>query len=99
MRVILSPQARGDLQQIRVYITHYNAQAAHRVVAQILTTAEILADHPWAGRVYEGDVRRLPVLRYPYCLYYRIEELKQRVEIATILHTSRKPPIFPVDSA
>jgi len=95
MRLVLTDTAKADLHDIESYIVQRNAMAAVRVVDQILTIAGMLEDHPKLGRKYEAGVRRLSVPRYPYCLYYRVDEAGQIVIVLTILHTKRIPPTFP----
>jgi plasmid stabilization system protein ParE len=37
----------------------------------------------------EGNVRAVPLVRYPYLIFYQIK--KQRIEILHVRHTSRAP--------
>ncbi|WP_424930095.1 type II toxin-antitoxin system RelE/ParE family toxin [Amaricoccus tamworthensis] len=94
MRLIYSPLSRDNLRDIERWLVYRNASAAVRVIDHILTVAEMLTEHPFLGRVYQDDTRRLAVPRYPYCIYYAVDEAKGIVSIETILHTSRMPPVF-----
>jgi plasmid stabilization system protein ParE len=60
------------------------------VLAAIKSSIELLESFPEIGRVVD-DVghRRLPVVRFPYVIYYRIEG--NEILILHIRHTSRRP--------
>ena len=95
MKVILSPQARGDLRAIRKYIAQDDPAAADRVVHELLRQTRRLILRQWIGRPYEGEDRRvLSVPRYSYLIYFDIDPDRQEVQILTYWHTSRLPPGF-----
>lgn len=60
MRLIYSPLSRDNLRDIERWLVYRNASAAVRVIDHILTVAEMLIEHPFLGRVYQDDTRRLP---------------------------------------
>lgn len=37
----------------------------------------------------EPSIRRLPLVRYPYTVYYRVVAALERVEIARVIHAAR----------
>lgn len=56
----------------------------------IRATCERLADFPFvAAETDEPGVRRLPLVRYPYAIFYRVIPVLDRVEIARIIHSAR----------
>ncbi len=87
-RIIWSPRAANDLQSIRDYIGQFNPSAASRFAAQLVTTAENLADFSERGRPVSGK-RRESVVVWPYVIRYRVEA--DRVVILRIRHGARKP--------
>lgn len=88
-RLILSPEAAADLQEIVDYIAAENEAAATRVLAEIGSGMERLAETPGLGHVREDltsePLRFWPVMRY--LIIYR--EAPGSVEIARILHGAR----------
>jgi plasmid stabilization system protein ParE len=53
-------------------------------------TCEGLGDFPFASALTgEPNVRRVPLVRFPYTIFYRIDSLRDVVEIARILHGAR----------
>src|SRR4030095_4084462 len=58
-------------------IAQHNPGAAQRVEDTIRTRCERLADFPYAAvATDEPNVRRLPLVRYPYTIYYRIDAMR-----------------------
>ena len=95
MRLVYTAQAYRDLDAIWLYIAKDNRRAADRVIARIRQSAEMLADHPKLGRVWEsGATRALLVSGLPYRIPYRVSEDAATVEILTVWHTSRLPPVL-----
>ena len=90
MNVVYAPRALRDLDGIAAYLSERNPDAAARVLGAIKSSIDTLSFFPQIGRIIDNaDHRRVPVLRYPYVIFYRIagEELL----ILHIRHTSRRP--------
>ncbi len=94
MKVVFSPLALMRLREIQAYIAYDNVTAAATVLSRIRQSTETLADHPKLGRQWDARTRALVVSGLPYCIYYRIDEAAETVEIITVAHTSQKPPRF-----
>jgi len=76
---------------IRGYIGKENPAAAERTAAAILASIERLERFPHMGRVgRKPGWRELVVNGYPYVVNYRIDG--DIVDIASVVHTSRKWP-------
>jgi toxin ParE1/3/4 len=92
MRVRYTPRARGDLQTIFDYLDQASPAGA-RVVKQTLERRiRLLGDIPFmAPATEEPGVYELSIVRYPYKVYYRVEN--DEVRIVHIRHTSRRPPV------
>ncbi len=90
MMVVYSERARADIAAIFDHIATDNHRAAMRVENSIRTACEGLARYPRAGvPTDEPNIRRRPLVRYPYTIFYRINEAQQRVEIARVVHAAR----------
>ena len=64
--------------------------AAQRVETLIRSKCEGLAYFPLASEATdEPNVRRLPLVRYPYTIFYRIDAARNLVEIARVIHSAR----------
>jgi toxin ParE1/3/4 len=92
MRVRYSPQALLQLEQIHSYIAQHNPRAATAVVTRIEELCETLGEFPGMGSITnQPGVRMLPVVRYPYIIFYLPMVEAREVRILRIRHGRRKP--------
>jgi len=91
MKLRLASEAIQDIVEIAEYLRARSPNAALRVRTAILESLESLALFPQLGRrqALEG-VRKLVMRRYPYLIYYSIDELSDQVVVLSIRHASRR---------
>jgi plasmid stabilization system protein ParE len=58
LTVVFSARSRARLHEIQGYIAFHNIRAARSVVDRIIYAAEMLADHPLLGTVWQGGPTR-----------------------------------------
>lgn len=98
MRVRYSPRALAQLEEIHSYIRQHNPRAAVRVVERIEELCEKLGEFPGIGHLTDqAGVRALPVVRYPYVIYYMILKDADEVRILRVRHGARRPE--PIDES
>ena len=90
MKLRLTPRAVQDLAGIAAYIREHNPPAALRVRAVIIESLQnlVLFRHIGRQQAVEG-VRKLVTRRYPYLVYYRIDDTADEIVILTIQHPAR----------
>jgi plasmid stabilization system protein ParE len=91
MKVVFTAAALADLEEILAYTReHYPAMVA-AVERRIRAVIERIGEFPEGGRAVEArrGVRTVPVIRYPFRIFYRIVE--GRVEVLHIHHVARRP--------
>lgn len=82
--------ALQDLSSIGAYIAADSPRSAEAVIRRIVETVGALIYQPRMGRVGRDESTREIVVRgTPYIVVYR---LRERIEIVTVFHTSRKWP-------
>lgn len=93
-KVILTQAALNDLEEISDYISRDNPRAAQRVATDLLSRAESLSEMPRRGKAMRGraGVRRL--VRNPYLIVYRIDEVTRAVMVLRFWHGARSPESF-----
>jgi toxin ParE1/3/4 len=91
MKLAFSPRATRDLKAIAAYLHEQNPGAAIRVRTAIFEALALIARHPRAGRSQEGGSRKYALPRYPYLIFYQIDDEAGIVGIATIRHAARGP--------
>ena len=84
MTATLSPEARGDLQHIREYISKDRPQAASRLAIELVAACACLELFPERGRPGRVEGARELTTVWPYVIVYRIEGAK--IEILRIWH-------------
>ena len=92
MKIILSPLANQDLDDIESYIFKDNPTAAVDVILTILDKIEtVIATNPSIGR--KGRMlgtREFVLSDLPYIIPYKVKN--NILEIVRVIHTSRKFP-------
>lgn len=90
MKLVFAERARQDIDDIYTTIAAGSPAAASRVVQAIRSQCELAADFPFASAATdEPDVRRLPIVRFPYTIFFRVRPGGDVVEVARILHSAR----------
>ncbi len=90
MKIVWSPQAENDLEDVWRYIAQDSPRSADLVENRIIDAVSGLIDHPLQGRQTIGrDTRELIVRKTSRLIVYRVRN--SRVEIVRIWHMSRDP--------
>jgi toxin ParE1/3/4 len=92
MKVVLSRLAVAELDGILAYIAERSPLGAQHVEARIRRALDHIARYPGAAEevALRPGVRRLPLKRYPYVIYYEVGA--ESVTVLRILHGARRPP-------
>ena len=94
MKIVFAPLARDNIRDIQTYIAADNISAAARVASEIRRKIEMLETYPLMAETYQGEVRRLVVGRYPYVVFYEVDQGAEIVNIITVQHAHQLPPDF-----
>ena len=90
MKVVYAERARRDIGDIYDAISKQSLDAAQRVEDFICAACDGHTDFPYAtAATDELNVRRLPLVRYPYTIFYRIRTDVECIEIARVIHGAR----------
>ncbi|MFN3351105.1 type II toxin-antitoxin system RelE/ParE family toxin [Pseudorhodoplanes sp.] len=91
IKLRFAPRATNDLSEIALYLHAKSPQAALRVRAAILESLQYLLLFPRAGRrqTIEG-LRKHVVRRYPYLIYYIVDETNDEIVVVSIMHPLRE---------
>jgi toxin ParE1/3/4 len=90
MKLRFTPRAAQDLAGIADYIGERNPAAARYVRTAILHSLQNLVWFPQVGRAQAVKGVRKLVTRYPYLIYYTIDEAAQEIVILAIQHPARE---------
>jgi toxin ParE1/3/4 len=91
MRLRFTPQAVHDIAELADYIRAENPAAARRVRDAIYETLRNLILFPKVGRrqTTEG-VRKVVTRKYPYLVYYTLDETEGEIIILNVKHPARE---------
>jgi addiction module RelE/StbE family toxin len=93
-RVILTPRALRDLEEIVHFIASDNPGAAERFCHRLIVEAEAIAPHPLAGRMVPEF--RDPNIRerifHSYRIVYRVDASTSALIVSRFWHSARDTP-------
>jgi toxin ParE1/3/4 len=93
MKVRWSQTALAQLDDIFLYIYERNRPAALSVTKRVEELASLLGEFPFIGHLTdETDIRTLPVVRYPFAIFYTIDDAAGEIVILHVRHTAQGPP-------
>ena len=93
MKLRLTPRAEGDLIDIASYLVTRNPQAARRIEDALQDAFALIAAYPRIGHELRDGVRRLALPRYPYLIFYGIDEAAHAVNVFAVRHAARQDRI------
>ncbi len=95
MIVRYTAEAYADLAAILAYLDGENPHAAITVLDRLDEVINRLAQFPKSGSVVDdASVRMVPLVRFPYLVFYRIEDNGSELSILSIRHAARRHPGF-----
>ena len=91
-KIIFSPQAIADLEEVVRFIAKDDPAAAVRIGNALIDRVEILENFPLLGTPYPKcpGVRKL--VSRPYLIFYRIRERGNFVDILRYWHGAQREP-------
>lgn len=90
MKLRLTPRAESELVEIASYLVVRNPQAARRVEDALRDAFELIAAYPHVGNELRDGVRRLALPRYPYLIFYGVNEADRAVDVFAVRHAARQ---------
>lgn len=90
MKWVLSLEAEIQLAKIAEYLTPRNPQGAQRVEDALQDAFALIATYPHIGNEVDKGVRRFPLTRYPYLIFYRVQEAEGVIDVFTVRHAAQQ---------
>lgn len=91
MKLRYAPRATADLAAIADYLKQRSPQGAKRVRIAILRTLQNLVLFPLMDRRQTvATVRKIGVRKYPYLIYYTVDDAVEEITILAIQHAARE---------
>lgn len=92
MKLQLTERAADEIEAIHAYLVARSLVGARNVQLALKTTFSRLVEFPQLGRAQNHPgLRKVGVARYPYNIYYIVDEVRDEVVIISVRHMARAP--------
>ena len=92
MKVVYSEQFQAELCCITGRYTAEGKELGRRFVQTVESACLEISADPLRWRIFDGRVRRCLVPRFPYIIYYLVED--GLIYFGALLHSARHPEAF-----
>jgi plasmid stabilization system protein ParE len=89
LKLIIRPEARVDLAEAKIWYDKQRKGLAGEFKLCIEEAMERIRRMPELHAEMDNGVRRCLVRRFPYAIFYKVEE--KRIVVIAVMHTSRDP--------
>lgn len=89
-KIIVSPRAQKEIENAIDYYALYSSDAPKHFIEAVQMAYSTLAENPYF-RIRYKNIRALRMKRFPYSLYFIINEDKNTVRILSCFHNKRNP--------
>ena len=90
--VVLRPEAQCDLDNAFDWYEQQRPGLGVELVARVEEAFREIAKAPERRERVLGGVRRVPVRRFPYSVYYTVEA--DRISVVSVFHSKRDPEVW-----
>ncbi len=92
-RVKLLPIVYKDLQKAKKWYQDKSEELAEDFKSSVNSEINYISQYPQHYQRKYKELRQSLVTRFPYAIFYKIEEAKKQVIVFGVLHTSRNPEV------
>ena len=90
--VVVTTAADADLEQAAEWYERQQRGLGAKLVTRVDETLALISDNPELYAVLRDNVRRAPVRKFPYGVFYQVRGTY--VEVAAIVHNRRSPLVW-----
>lgn len=92
-RIKLLPIAYKDLQEAKKWYNQQKENLGEEFKKAVIAQIDYIKIYPEHYQRKYKELRQSLVTRFPYAIFYLVEESNKRIIIFGVLHTSRNPEI------
>lgn len=92
-KIKLLPIVHTDLQKAKKWYQEKSGTLAEEFKTEVNQEIEYIGEYPEHYQRKYKELRQSLVARFPYAIFYLVEEEQKRIIIFGVLHTSRNPEI------
>ena len=90
----LLPVTRTDLQKAKKWYNEQRTELGEEFKQEVNREINYIGKYPFHYQIKYKEIRASYVTRFPYGIFYFIEEDKRQIVIIGVLHTKRNPNII-----
>lgn len=95
LKIKVKPEAEEDITDAFLWYEEQSPGLGKRFLEDIDTKFSFLETSPFSSSILYKNTRRLLLKRFPYSLFYQIEE--KQIVVLSCLHTRRNPIQWPMN--
>jgi plasmid stabilization system protein ParE len=85
----LRPDAETDIEEAAIWYDKQREGLGHEFLDEVLSAFKTISDNPYMYAIIHRHTRRAIIHRFPFGIYYRIEE--ESLVVVAVMHGSRDP--------
>lgn len=89
----LLPIALKDLQEAKKWYQEKNELLAEEFKSEVNNEIDYIGKHPQHYQLKYKELRQSLVTRFPFAIFYLVNEDQKQIVVFGVLHTSRNPEI------
>ncbi len=89
--LLFLPGPQKEIENAIDYYLLYSTDAPANFIGALKSAYDSLQDTPAQNRIHYNGIRALKLKKFPYLLYYIINESKQTVRVLSCFHSKRNP--------
>lgn len=94
-RIVLTPIAKINIDQATAYYkTEVSVSVAKLFIEDYRKSFKTIVINPYF-KIYFNNFRGLPLKKFPYILFYTIDENLKIITLKALFHTSQNPTKYP----
>jgi len=93
-KLIVSPQAELDVIEASIWYEEKQIGLGLDFAQSYENRLDLLKRNPLVSTKVYQDVRKILFKKFPYRIFYLVDEDKKEVEIFAVIHTRRDPKIW-----
>lgn len=93
-KLFISPTAQAEIENAIEYYAFHNADIPKKFIKSLASTYQSLKANPFHQKRYK-EVRSLKIYKFPYSLYFTVNEEQNLIKILSCFHNSLNPERLP----
>lgn len=93
-KIIVSPKAQIEIEEISEYYFHISFSILTKFYTELENAYKYLEKNPHFQTRYK-NYRAIPIKKFPYLLFFLIDETNKTIKVLSCFNTSRSPKIYP----